>query len=256
MFQGKLICLYGGKGKLKATSAIRNALIKLRDRIHSIYIPHFDIESTETLKLTDNICKGYYALESCEILPVEMEGTSLLNLSEHFSKHEILRFRMRLFYLKKEINGMDGSDNQLCEMKRLFSSFQLMDKDEDFDFFQFIDEHEEYEILEVGDGGMTFMDEDGKMVAACRGETMGWIFKDNNRAKRLMQLLVKVSRKEGKQKDQYSSVPDFPEKMKTAGAAADQENVDVNSLSEYTSELLGMEQLYGLLKFNKVNGYL
>jgi len=183
MFQGKLICLYGGKGKLKATSAIRNALIKLRDRIHSIYIPHFDIESTETLKLTDNICKGYYALESCEILPVEMEGTSLLNLSEHFSKHEILRFRMRLFYLKKEINGMDGSDNQLCEMKRLFSSFQLMDKDEDFDFFQFIDEHEEYEILEVGDGGMTFMDEDGKMVAACRGETMGWIFKDNNRAK-------------------------------------------------------------------------
>lgn len=276
MFQGKLICLYSGNGK-EVTCAITNALIESRDSIHIIYTPQLDIERTGTLKLTDNIHKDYYVLESSEMRPVEMEGLSVLNLS----KHEAMKFWMRIFYFKKEINEMDNDDNQMYEMKKVFQSFKLKDEDKDKDddlSFVFRDS----EILDVRDGCMTFMDEDGKMIAACRGEIMGWIFKDNNRAKRLMQLLIKlVSKKEGKQMDHNSSVPDPRKNMKTEDTAVDQENVDVKCLtadtavdqenvdvkclntavdqenvdiyrlSEYTTELLGMEQLYRLLKFDK-----
>ena len=178
---------------------------------------------------------------SFEVLPVEMEGISVLNLSEHLSKHEILRFWMRLFYLNEESNGIDSNDDPLFEMKRLINSFQFIDEDRALGFLN------KKDILDTGYGCLTFMDEDGKMVAACRGKNMGWILKDSNRAKRVMQSLVKVSRKEEKQKDDTSSVPDITENMETT---------DVNSLSEYTSELLGMELLYQLLKFNKVNRYL
>lgn len=105
----------------------------------------------------------------------DMEGMSLLNLSEH----EAMRFWMRLLYLKEQIKGLDNSDNQLCEMKRLLH------------LFQFIDEGNE-------NGWMTFMGEDGKMVTACRGEIMQWIFKDDRgvRAKQLIKRLIKVSKEE------------------------------------------------------------
>lgn len=158
MFQGKIICLYSGNETEARFSITRKVLKELRDSIHVIYIPQFGSRSKKTLWVTDNIYKDYYALENFEMPQAEMEGMSLLNLSEH----EAMKFWMRLLHLKEEINGMEDSDNQLCEMKRLLHSFQFMDEYH-WNENEEADVEEEDVRLDVGGGCMTFMDEDGKM---------------------------------------------------------------------------------------------
>lgn len=229
MHKGKMICLYNGNREL--TYSIRNALIELRDSIHIIYIPRHGHKIRKMLKITNTIYKDYYSLEKPEVLQAGMEGMSLLNLSEH----EAMRFWMRLLYLKEEIKGPDDNDSQLCEMKRLLHLFQFMDEGN-------------------LNGWMTFMGEDGKMVAACRGEIMEWIFRDDRgvRAKLLMKRLIKVSKEEREQTHHDSSILVSTNNMQTS-VVVDEENVDVdlNSLSDYTSELLELVQLHQFLEFNK-----
>lgn len=229
MHEGKIICLYNGNREL--TYSIRNALIELRDSIHMIYIPRHGHKIRKMLKITNTIYKDYYSLEKPEVLQAGMEGMSLLNLSEH----EAMRFWMRLLYLKEEIEGLDNSDSQLCEMKRLLHLFQFMDEGN-------------------GNGWMTFMGEDGKMVAACRGEIMERIFRDDRgvRAKLLMKRLIKVSKEVREQTHHDSSILVSTNNMQTS-VVVHEENVDVdlNSLSDYTSELLELVQLHQFLEFNK-----
>jgi len=247
MFQGKIICLYSGNEREARFSITRKVLKELRDSIHVIYIPQFGSRSKETLWVTDNIYKDYYALENFEMPQVEMEGMSLLNLSEH----EAMKFWMRLLHLKEEINGMEGSDNQLCEMKRLLHSFQFMDE---YDW----NENEEEDVpLDVGGGCMTFMDEDGKMVASCRGVIMMLIFQDGmeDGAKRLMHFLIKVLREEGKQTDHNYSLSDLTKNMQTFAVDPENVDVDLDRLTEYTSQLLEMNKLYHILEFKKVDRY-
>lgn len=78
---------------------------------------------------------------------------------------------------------------------------------------------------------------------------MEWIFKkdEEDRAKRLIKQLVKASKVE-----RESSIAVSTNIMPAVPVAVQQENVnDLDNLSQYTSDLLEMVQLYQLLNFNK-----
>lgn len=128
---------------------------------------------------------------------------------------------MRIFFLKQEIekteniNGIDTNG-----MWQVLQPFLLMEEEQ----------------------SVVFMDEDGKMIATCKGDVMEWIFKEDGegRAKRLIKRLVKVSKVE-----RESSIA-----VSTNNMQAETVN-DLDNLSQYTSDLLEMVQLYQLLNFNK-----
>lgn len=226
MLEAKMICLYGGNTEF--TCYIRNVLIALRDSIHILYIPRHGHEIKKMLKITDNIYKEYYSLEKPEMPSAEMEGISLL------TEHETNRFWMSLRYLKEEINGMCNNDKEFYEIKSLLHLFKLMEEGN-------------------GNGWMIFISKDRKTVTACGGEKMKWLFKDDkeHRAKRLIKQLVKVSREEIEQIHDESSIPASTNSMQTVVVSQENVDVDLNSLSKYTSELLEMVQIQQLLDFKK-----
>lgn len=221
----KLICIYNGN---EVTCSLRNASTELKDSIHIIYIPRY-AHKKEMSRFTDSIYNNYNSWEKPK-MQLEVERAGMQNLSEDDS----MRFWMRILFLKEEIEkreNIKGIDNngkmQVQQMETLLHPFLLMEKEQ----------------------SVVFMDEDGKMIATCRGDVMEWIFKEDgeDRAKRLIKRLVKVSKVE-----REPSIAVSTNIMQAVPVAVQQENVnDLDNLSQYTSDLLEMVQLYQLLNFNK-----
>nr|ABK25020.1 unknown [Picea sitchensis] len=223
MFQGKLICLYTGNRAVACS--IWNAMEHFRDNIYIIYIGY----NFSRIGFTENISKDYL-LKIFTENTTETEGMPLSNLS----MHETVRFAMRLDHLEEEINGMDESDKQLCELKSLLHSVQLR-------------------------GSITFMDERGGMVAAFRGYILESIFLSDRKDR--AQLVIKSMMEDfggGGGKEMHDQDPGVSESLiKNMQTAVEQENMDVylDSLRNYISELRGVE-LYQLLNVNKVDCFL
>jgi hypothetical protein len=228
MFQGKLICLYTGNRE-EVTCSIWNAMEHFRDNIYIIYISY----NFSRIGFTKNISKDY-SLKIFTENTTETEGMPLSNLS----MHETVRFAMRLDHLEEEINGMDESDKQLCELKSLLHSVQLM--------------------VDLYNGSITFMDEGGGMVAAFRGHILESIFLGDrkDRAQRVIKSMMEDFGGGGK--EMHDQDPGVSESLiKNMQTAVEQENMDVylDSLRNYISELRGVE-LYQLLNVNKVDCFL
>jgi len=154
----------------------------------------------------------------------------------NLSMHETVRFAMRLHHLEEEMNGMDESDKQLCELKSLLHSVHG----------------------DLDNGSITFMDERGGMVAAFRGQILLSIFlrSREDRAQRVIKSMMEDF--EGGGKEMHDQDPGVSESLiKNMQTAVEQENMDVylDSLRNYISELRGVE-LYQLLNVNKVDCFL
>ena len=71
---------------------------------------------------------------------------------------------MCIHQLKEEINGMDQSDKQLCELKIFLHSFPLPPQEYKMSFY--------FEGDYVEKAFMTFVNKDGEMIAICEGEIL------------------------------------------------------------------------------------
>lgn len=219
MCQGKIICLHNGH-------ADNDTVMKqMSEGIHIINVGHLTMES---LALTDIIYKEYYNFGCTR---THMKEMSSLNLSSH----ELIRFSLRLHYLKEEINRIEESDKKLSELKSVLHSFQ-----------------------DVNYGFMTFMDQYGKVIATLGANDMSLIGKfdweqsdweQDWEQEELLNSMINHIEAEGKEMhDEDPAVSDsLIQNMQTASVAVEQ---NFESLLEYISELWAVE-FYQLFKFNK-----
>lgn len=230
IFKGKLICLYSGISDRPVICSIKNVMGELKDGIHTIYIPNSgditgfltykdpqNIQDIKKFWLTDTVDKNYY----CPLQKTTGFCRCLIQINKTgFSNYK-----------------------QLCKLKS------------PSDYFPFDNMYKTFmENFRKEDGivFMTFMDQDGNLIAACEEKTMQFIFTKHREdgTKRLIKLMMMEFHRRGKETyDGDFSVSGGLTKNMQIAPAMDIDDVD--SLSEYTFELLAEKQLHLLLKFDK-----
>jgi len=167
MREQKMICLYTSDNR-EFTNSINNVLMEWSDSIYIIYIPIFEFQG------------GSQPLHfPCKLS--EMQGMSLLNLSEH----EVMRFWARI---SSAIELIDDKDEELNKIYSLLDFIYPRKKDSE-------SEKEESYLW------MVIMDEDGNLITKKGKEIVELLWEEhqNGKAKELMKQLMKGTKESRKE---------------------------------------------------------
>lgn len=179
MRQQKMICLCTSDDR-EFTNSIKNGLMEWSDSIYIIYIPKFEFrwQEIQRFSFTRDIDRYYLPWKSREMLPAEMPGMSVLNLSEH----DVMRFWSRISLLKEAMDKIQDEDEEPSKI------YSLLD-------FIYPRPWERSNLW------MVIMDEDGNLITE-QGEQIVKLLceeNQNDRAKELMQQLIKGTKESRKE---------------------------------------------------------